>query len=341
MDDNSGLINWNKICDNLVTSKTPLRISFAGGGTDLYDYWSKKGGLVVSAAINKYLYVSIKKHAEIFEESYRLNYSQIELANQISDINNIIVRGCLEYLQHHGKLFVATISDLVSGSGLGSSSSFCVGLLNCLSHACGEKKSSGELAYLSNEIEINHLKRPMGKQDAFPAAYGGLNKIKFEKDGSVLVSRIGISNKNLHLLNKSLCIVFTGKLRESNTILKKQQQLTQSNQNSNSLDLIKSHAEEMIEMLEHNFSLKSMGNYLNKTWYEKLKISDNISNYALDNLHTKILKSGALGAKLSGAGGGGFFLTIVEDEYYETFREKMSSNYVEKIQITGEGSSII
>jgi len=334
-------VDWSKLRSDLVVSRTPLRISLVGGGTDFASYYRESPGSVISCAIDRYVYVSVKKHSEIFQEIVRLNYSQIELANSIEDIKNIIVRGLLQYLEFDGRLYVGTVADIPAGNGLGSSSSFAVGLLNSIYWSLGSLIGPGYLAEIANAIEIDFLKRPMGKQDAFPAAYGGLNKIVFNQDNSTSLTPIILNNTSLGALNKAMYLIYTNKLRSSHTILNDQVDRNDQGVNNNNLHQIHALVDKLHQVLIKDFSLQAIGEILNETWSIKKKLSKKISNVEFDELHKKIITSGAYGAKLLGAGGGGFFLSIVEPEYEERFKFGMRDFFIQKIQISSSGSVIV
>ena len=181
----------------MIISKTPLRISFAGGGTDLRSYYeNNKFGAVLNTSINSYIYVTIKKQTSLFQEKYRLNYSETELVNDLEQINNPIIRECIRFLEINDQLYISTIADAPASTGLGSSSTFCVGLLNTLYKFKGEVVSPGRLAEEAAYIECDILKRPMGKQDHYAAGFGGLNYIRFNDDESTNVKSINLSKKN-------------------------------------------------------------------------------------------------------------------------------------------------
>lgn len=331
--------DWTNVSDEIVVSKTPLRISFVGGGTDFYDYWKKFQGEVISASIDKYIYVTLKKHGELFNEKIRLNYSKIELVTSVQKIDNLIVKGCFKLLNFNSKIFIGTISDLPSESGLGSSSVFAVGLLNALYASVNKEIGPGDLAKYSNFVELDILKRDMGKQDAYPAAYGGLNLYKFKQDDSVSISPINISADNFNALNSSLCLVFTNQTRKSNTVLN--DQIKNTKDNLENLHFIKSQVKDLKDILENSFSLHSIGEVLTEGWLKKRDLSKYISNPDIDSIYKKIMSSGCLGCKLSGAGGGGFFICIVPNEKKNMFKKKLSNLSIIDIHISNFGSKII
>ncbi len=325
---------------SLTLSKTPLRISWLGGGTDFHDYYSRSGGCFVSSAIDQYIYTTFKEHGERYEENIRLNYSTVELVGNHSQLKNRIVSGVLSHLGIEKKVYVSTVSDIPAGSGLGSSSAFCVGLLGNIFYSCGIGKTPGELAAIANHIEISLNKNPQGIQDAYPAAYGGFNFYKVGLDGTVTVQEILIREENYRLLNESLYLVYTGRVRLSNEILGEQADNTANLKNSRLLDSLVEKADGFVAMLRNNFSLDLVGNYLNDSWAIKRQFATGVTDSSLDSLYMKILSAGAIGAKLCGAGGGGFFLCVVDPMKSKSFLNTIGTRYVTKIRMVNVGTSI-
>lgn len=296
----------------MIISKTPLRISFAGGGTDLRSYYKyNKYGAVLSTSIDSYIYVSVKKQTSLFHEKYRLNYSETEMADNINDIKNPIIRECIRYLGIDDRLYISTIADTPAFTGLGSSSTFCVGLLNALYKFKGEVVSAGRLAEEAAHIECDILKRPMGKQDHYAAAYGGINYIRFYDDETVTIRPLNMSSKNLKNFSDSITMFWTGMTRPSESVLKEQDKNSKSNEDV--LKKMKDQALELSKILsEPEFTIKSIGDLLNKGWDYKKTLASKITNQSINTWYTKALKHGALGGKISGAGGGGFLTLITE-----------------------------
>lgn len=309
----------------MVISKTPLRISFAGGGTDLRSYYkNNRYGAVLSTSIDSYIYVAIKKQTSIFREKYRLNYSETELVNNHEDIKNPIIRECLKFLNIDEYLYISTIADAPASTGLGSSSTFCVGLLNALYKFKGDVVSSGRLAEEAAHIECDILKRPMGKQDHYAAAYGGINYIRFYDDETVTVRPVNMTAKNLKILSNSVAMFWTGLTRASESILKEQDEKNKSNEDI--LKKMKDQALDLSKILnEDELSINKVGGLLNKGWVYKKNLASKVSNPSIDNWYNIALNNGALGGKISGAGGGGF-LTLVCD----ASKHKKLTNELEK-----------
>src|SRR5688572_934215 len=208
--------------NGFVMTRTPLRVSFAGGGTDLADFYEREPGVVLSTAINQYIYVTVKRHGSIFNESIRLNYSKSEQVQTIDQIDNDIARECLRYLEIEPPIYVSTVADLPASTGLGGSSSFAVGLLNALHAFRGERVSAGQLAEEACHIEIDVLKQPIGKQDQYAAAFGGLNFFCFKPGGAVTVEPQRVANGGLTELFANILMFWTGHQRDSGSVLSEQ-----------------------------------------------------------------------------------------------------------------------
>ena len=214
----------------MIISKTPLRISFAGGGTDFPSFYQKNEyGAVLSTCVDSYIYVSIKEHTSLFDEKIRLNYSETELVNNIEHIKNAIIRECLKFLKIDERLYISTIGDAPSMSGLGSSSAFCVGLLNALYKYKGIAVSPGRLAEEAAYIEIDVLKRPIGKQDHYAAAFGGLNYFVFYADNTVAVKSVSVADHIVSSISGSMLSFWTRATRPAESILLEQNHNTERN----------------------------------------------------------------------------------------------------------------
>src|SRR5215813_12235302 len=205
-----------------VTTIAPLRVSLAGGGTDIVSYYGQHGGAVVSSTIDQYVYVTVKRHSPLFNENYRLSYSKTEHVDRLDDIENDIARECLRLVHVDPPLFISTAADLPALSGLGSSSSFAVGLLYALHAIKGEDVSAGQLAEEACHVEIDLLKRPIGKQDQYAAAFGGLNYISFRRDGRVRLDPLWLPNDALGKLFKASMLFWTGHQRNAAEVLAQQ-----------------------------------------------------------------------------------------------------------------------
>jgi D-glycero-alpha-D-manno-heptose-7-phosphate kinase len=313
----------NSSSPRLVLTRTPLRVSFAGGGTDLAAFYESEYGVVVSTAINKYIYVTVKRHGEIFNEPIRLNYSKSEQVNQVNEIENNIARECLRFLNVDPPIYISTVGDLPASTGLGGSSSFAVGLLNALHAYRGEKVSAGQLAEEASHIEIDVLNEPIGKQDQYAAAFGGFNVFYFKPGGDVSVEPVRLSNGNLGALFSHMLMFWTGHQRDSSSVLAEQKRNTP--QKLDSLLKMREQATQIQKLLcnEHDH-LEAFGRILNEGWQLKRKLATTISTSQIDDWYRLACQSGALGGKLCGAGGGGFLLFIVPDARQEAVRRALA-----------------
>jgi D-glycero-alpha-D-manno-heptose-7-phosphate kinase len=303
---------------HIIVTATPLRVSFAGGGTDIENYYKHHTGCVLSTTINKYIYVTVKEHGELFEEPVRLNYSETEIVNSIDEVKNNIARECIKLLDVKPPIYISTIADLPAKSGLGSSSSFAVGLLNALHAFKGETITCGQLAEEAAYIEINVLGEPIGKQDQYAAAFGGFNFYSFHKDGEVSIEA---KNIGINTLLENTMFFWTGISRKAGVVLAEQK--AKSLDNIKRLDAIKSHAENLSDLLKRDFALTDIGKVLDATWRQKRELANSISSDQLDEYYQIAMDAGALGGKISGAGGGGFFMFIVPKERQKEVRKAL------------------
>lgn len=303
----------------LVLTRTPLRVSFAGGGTDLAAFYETEYGAVVSTAINKYIYVTVKKHGEIFNEPIRLNYSKSEQVSRIDEIENNIARECIRFLEIAPPIYISTVGDLPASTGLGGSSSFAVGLLNALHAYRGEKVSAGQLAEEASHIEIDILKEPIGKQDQYAAAFGGFNVYFFKRGGNVSVEPVRLANSNLSALFGQMLMFWTGHQRESSSVLAEQQRNTPNKMES--LLQMRNQAMQIQQLLcDGHGNLEELGRILDVGWQLKRQLATTISTSQIDNWYRLARDAGALGGKLCGAGGGGFLLFLVPSDRQQAVR---------------------
>ncbi len=302
----------------MIISQTPLRISLAGGGTDLAKYYLKHEGFVVSTAIDKYLYVIVK---ERFDDLIYVDYSKKEIVSSIDDIQHDLVREAARIIILKNGFEVMMLADIPSeGSGLGSSSSLTVGLLNAFYLYRGILVTSQRLADEACKIEIDILKRPIGKQDQFIAAFGGLKAIKFCKDDSIEVRDIQLDSEHKRRLGSNLLLFFTNTTRKASSILEEQ-----SSRIEETVDFhhkIKDLAFKSEQSLNHK-DINKIGEYLKINWELKKKLAGSISNPEIDKMVETAMNGGALGTKISGAGGGGFLLVYCERNNQDRLREAM------------------
>ena len=318
----------------MVISKTPLRISFVGGGSDLASFYKKQVGAVVSTAIDKHIYITVNKK---FDDLIRASYSITEFVEKPEDLKHELIREALLLLDIHKGIEITSISDIPSkGTGLGSSSTYTVGLLNALYAFKGRISSAKRLAEEACEIEIDRCKKPIGKQDQYAAAFGNLNYIQFNQDGTVFVSPIICPVKKE--LQESLLLLYTGITRSSSSILDKQNKSHQRNEES--IQLMVSMAKEMKASLEEG-NLGVFGWLLDKNWNLKKKLAKGISNPEIDKWYDTAKKYGAIGGKICGAGGGGFLLLYAPKEKHEGIIKALPELRHIPFGFEPEGSKII
>lgn len=300
----------------MIISRTPLRISLGGGGTDLPFYYEKYGGFVLGAAIKKYVYVTVSNH---FEKIIKINYSQTEICQSTNQIKHPIIRESLKLLKIHDHIEINSIADLPAKSGLGSSGSFTIGLLNGLYSHIGKDVTKKKLAETACYIEMDVLKEPVGKQDQYMASFGGFSCISINKQGYVHAVPLKISNESIQDLEHNLTFFYTGVLRSASKVLRDQKKSSEKNSSSfESLTRIKEIGLKIKKCLEKD-DLDEFGRLMNEHWEEKKKTSDKISSNSFDKYYELAKRNGALGGKIIGAGGGGFFV------FYTNSREKKKS----------------
>lgn len=319
----------------MIITKTPLRISFTGGGTDLPDYYLKNGGAVVSTAIDKYIYITVNKK---FDDKIRVSYSETELVDDVEELRHELVRECLKLVGLRGGIEITSIADIPAGTGLGSSSTFTVGLLNALHTYEGYTPSAEELAREACEIEIGVLKHPIGKQDQYAAAYGGINYFCFHQDGTVSRDCISLNDGDSRKMRQKLMLFFTGMTRSADTILQEQKQNTASRMET--LDFMRDQAGAMYrELTENGFNVR-FGRELHAGWLRKQSLASAISNSAISGHYERALAAGAEGGKLLGAGGGGFLLFYCDEEKQEAVERAVGLPRID-FQVSPRGSQVI
>jgi D-glycero-alpha-D-manno-heptose-7-phosphate kinase len=320
----------------MIITRTPFRVSFAGGGSDLASYYSHEPGMVLATAINKYMYLAVKKH---FEQNLRISYSRTEIVDSVADIQHPIVRECLQMFGVTTGLEIVSMGDLPARSGLGSSSSFTVGLLHALYALHGKVVSRPRLAREACCIEIDKLKEPIGKQDQYVAAHGGLQFIQFNPDGTVFVDPVIISPETRAELDRRLLMFFTGDTRDARQVLAKQEAVT-----AQKIPVLRRMCEiafEMRDVLTSGRDLSIFGNLLHRGWEAKRSLTDAISNPRIDQLYERGLRAGASGGKLLGAGGGGFLLFFCEVHNQAQLREELSDLRELTFSLDQQGTQIV
>jgi len=323
-----------------VTTITPQRLSFAGGGTDLPGFYTRFGGAVVSTTIDKYIYVTVKRHSPLFNEAYRLSYSTTEHTQSLEEIQNDVARECLRLMDVAPPLFIATASDLPAQSGLGSSSAFAVGLLYALHVLRGENVSAGQLAEEACHVEIAMLGRPIGKQDQYAAAFGGLNHIVFRQDGRVQLDPLWLPDNNISKLFQNSMLFWTGVQREAGDILK--EQIESIDSTSDTLVSMQQMATECRDaLLQNSHDLQQFGALLDAGWRAKRSLASKISSPEIDASYERALRAGALGGKIAGAGGGGFLYLVVPAARRDAVRRALQGMYHVEIGYESRGARIL
>lgn len=321
----------------MIISKTPFRISFLGGGTDLPSHFRRRGGAVLSTTIDKYMYVAVNAR---FEDTIRVAYTRTEIVESLDELRHELVREALRLVGVDRGVEVVTIADIPAGTGLGSSSSLTVGLLHALYAYTGRFVSRERLAREACHIEIDVLGHPIGKQDQYAAAYGGLNFIRFNSDDSVFVEPVICAPEVKRKLFDSLLLFYTGMRRRAGSILA--EQAKRSREREAALDRLAELAEEGREVLGRG-DLAAFGRLLHEGWKLKRTLASRISRPEIDAWYEAAREAGALGGKILGAGGGGFLLLFCPEERKEAVRLRLSQFGLREFHVAYEpqGSRII
>jgi D-glycero-alpha-D-manno-heptose-7-phosphate kinase len=320
----------------MIITRTPFRISFAGGGSDLASFYESESGAVLSTAIDKYMYLMVK---ERFGNTYRVSYSRTELSNTSAEIEHPIVRECLNYLDVRQGVEIVSIADLPAQSGMGSSSSFTVGLLHALHALNSHVVTPARLAEEACHIEIDVLHEPIGKQDQYIAAFGGLQFIQFLPDGSVRVDPVLCRAETRRELNRRLLLFYTGMTRNARDVLVKQKANTAERRPA--LRELCGIAIQMREVLTSGHNLNEFGLLLDRAWQVKKSLETAISNTEIDGFYERALQAGALGGKLLGAGSGGFLLFYCEPHLHDRLRHALADLKAVPFALEQEGSKVI
>lgn len=326
----------------MIISKTPLRISFFGGGTDYPDYYKQFGGAVLSTSIDKYIYITVNNLSVISEYKYKNTYSKVEYCNEINEIKHPSIRESLRFMEVFNGIEIHTVSDLPAKTGLGSSSSFTVGLLNALYAHKNQYRKPIDLALDAIHVEQKLIGEKVGVQDQSVAAIGGLNYIMFNQDETISYKPIIISAEKKKLFKSHLMLYYTGMQRFAEDVLIEQIEKTKTGEVNQDLNKIRSMVDIGFEILSSNVPITAFGELLHESWLLKKNLSSSISNKHLDRIYDTAIKAGAIGGKLLGAGGGGFFLFFAEPKKQQNIRNALSPLYLEvEIDFDNEGSKII
>lgn len=306
----------------MIITRTPFRVTLGGGGTDLPSYYSRHGGFIFAAGISKYMYICVNQP---FDGLVRVKYSESETVRYAYEVKHNIARETLRMMGIETAIEIDSIADLPAGTGLASSSCYTVGLLNALHTLKREYISLIDLAKEASRLEIDIVKSPIGKQDQYMATFGGLTILRIDREGNVNVEKSQFSDSILDDLNRNMLMFYTYTQRSANKILFEQSKGTQEKKKNviESMHYIKEIGYKVLEAVETG-NLTDVGLLFDKHWQYKRKISSKISSPRFDELYRIAKENGALGGKISGAGGGGFFLFYIEENHWKLI-EKMKS----------------
>lgn len=323
----------------MIISRTPLRISFVGGGSDLSAFYSREPGAVVSTAINKYIYITVNPK---FDHRIRASYSVTEMVDTLGELKHELIRESLKLVNVENGIEITSISDIPSqGTGLGSSSCYTVGLLNALYAYKGHHAEPERLAREACEIEINRCGKPIGKQDQYISAYGNMQYMRFNPDETVYVDPIILHGETKKKLQSRLLMFYTGLTRSADRILEEQKKNSEENQTTQaSLRALTNLAAQVRETLQQG-ELDCFGELLHQGWNEKLKLASTISNSKINEWYANARAAGAIGGKLLGAGGGGFLLLYAPVERHAEIINALSELRLIPFRFEPQGSKII
>ena len=325
----------------MIITRTPFRVTLGGGGTDLPSYYEKYGGFIFSAGIDKYMFITVNRPLE--DDLIRLKYSKTESVERVDQLEHGIAREALRMMGIDKKIEISSVADISAGTGLGSSSCYAVGVLNALHTLRRDYVSLAQIAEEDFKLENQILKRPIGKQDPYLAAFGGLTVLDIAKDGAVKVRKASVSEGTASDLNHNLLLFFTGVTRSADIILKEQSSSVKEEKKDvvDSMNYIKELGYEILEAVVSD-NISEVGRLFDAHWQHKKKISSKMSNPQFDKIYADAKASGALGGKISGAGGGGFFTFYVENNHAQ-FRESMKKWGLKEMRYNfdHEGSKVL
>ncbi|MEO0095118.1 MAG: kinase [candidate division WOR-3 bacterium] len=324
----------------MIISRTPFRVSFFGGGTDYPAWFSKNGGVVLGTTIDKYCYITCRYLPPFFEHKYRIIYSKVENTKGITEIQHPAVRECLRFAKIKTGVEIHHDADLPARTGMGSSSSFVVGLLNALYALKGKMVTKRQLALDAIYVEQEMIKENVGNQDQILASFGGFNRIDFYSNNDFSITPITIGAEKLQSLQNSLLLFFTGLTRFASEIA--EEQIKKIAEKKKELKAMMEIAEEGIKVLcSKSKRLDDFGKLLHESWMLKRSLTSRITTSFIDEIYERALKSGAIGGKLLGAGGGGFMLFFVTPEYQKRVKEALKSLLWVPFKFENQGSQII
>ncbi len=324
----------------VIVTRTPLRVSFAGGGSDLPAFYTRESGAVLSTAIAQYVHVTVKRHSELFFEPIRINYSKSEQVDSIDEIENNIARECLRFLEIQPPIYISVVGDVPASTGLGGSSAFAVGLLNALHAYQGQRVSPGQLAEEACHIEMDVLGEPIGKQDQYAAAFGGMNLFTFMPDGRVTAQHQRVWRDHLTPLFDSMMMFWTGHQRDASSVLKEQSEKTADEMER--LRTMRGQAEALLGLLDaYPVDVEAFGEVLHAGWTLKRQLASGITNPMIDEWYDTAMDAGAVGGKLCGAGGGGFLLFLVPPHEQPAVRDALRDLVELPVRPEAQGSQLV
>jgi D-glycero-alpha-D-manno-heptose-7-phosphate kinase len=324
----------------MIISRAPVRISFFGGGTDYPEFFRDEGGAVLATAIDKYCYVTASPFlSHLFDYSIRVSYRKVELAKCADDIEHKVYRECLKLCDLSKGIELHAMADLPAFTGLGSSSTFTVSLLQALHGFKGEFRSPADLAYEAIHVERNLLMENVGCQDQVLAAFGGFNLVEFRTEQNILVHRVPISPARLAELEQHLLLVFTGITRHASSVVA--EQLKKVSLNAPVLRQMRAMVDQGYDILTSQKPLTQFGELLHRAWVAKRSLDQGVSSGEIDAIYQRGLDAGALGGKLLGAGGGGFLLLFAPPERHSKLAEAFADKPTLSVRVNAPGSQII
>ncbi len=322
----------------MIITRTPFRISFVGGGSDMETFYGQYPGAVLSTSINKYMYIS--SHKYFFENQVRVKYSETETVDTFEDLKHPLLREAMRLTGVTKGIEISSIADIPSGTGMGSSSSFTVGILHCLHAVKRQYVSHEQLAFEACRIEIDVLGEPIGKQDQYAAAFGGLNIIHFQPNGEVRVEPLYIRNETYNRLQDNLLMFYVGNQRKASDILAEQKKNASQEDKFRVLKSMVALVPDLRECLYGN-ALEDFGKILHENWILKQRLASQITNSQIDDIYKAGLDAGASGGKLLGAGGGGFMLFYCEPSKQQKLLERLKPLERFDFRFDREGSKLI
>ncbi len=321
----------------MIITRAPFRVSFCGGGSDLPSFYEKYGGCVLSTSIKKYIYLTI--HNYFYKDKIVLKYSKTEIVDNINLIEHKYFKQCLNDFNIMG-VEISSMADIPAGTGLGSSSSFTVALLHLLHTYNGQYISKYKLAKEACEIEIDKLHEPIGKQDQFAAAFGGLNYLEFKENGFVSVEPIVMKANSYKILENNILMFYIGGVHSASEILKEQNKNLKLQDKAKIQKQMCELTRTLKEELQNN-NIQAMGSLLHENWLLKKSLASGISNSTIDETYEKAIKAGALGGKLLGAGGAGFMIFYVEPEKQQSVRNALYYLREMDFEMDNSGATIV